>query len=280
MATYAIGDLQGCYDPLIRLLDRVGFSDSDTLWFAGDLVNRGPQSLECLRFVKSLGKRAKVSLGNHDLHLLAIHHGAVPVKRHDTLDEILLASDRDELMHWLQQQKLFVQSKKLGYAMTHAGIPPHWTIKQTKQRAKEVEQVLRSPLAIEFFRNMYGNQPDCWNDQLVGWPRLRTITNYLTRMRFCDPTGRLEFDSKEGLDSQPMGYLPWYIYRKPEALKILFGHWAALGGSVPNADIEALDTGCVWGNSLTAFQLETQKRTSCQCPSQPHLTVKESKIFQ
>ncbi|WP_020681698.1 symmetrical bis(5'-nucleosyl)-tetraphosphatase [Marinobacterium rhizophilum] len=266
MATYAIGDIQGCFDQLMRLLERIGFGDSDQLWLAGDLVNRGPRSLETLRFVRSLGSRARVVLGNHDLHLLAIHYGVTQPRRSDTLGPILEADDRDELMHWLLQQPLLVHDAELDYVMVHAGIPPDWSLKQASQRAREVETVLQGPEAESFFQHMYGNKPDCWSKDLKGWDRLRVITNYLTRMRFCDSKGRLDFAAKGGLDTQPAGFMPWYSHpRKAAEQRIIFGHWAALEGGLRNPQLFSLDTGCVWGNSLTAMRLEDQRYYSCDC---------------
>ncbi len=274
MATYAIGDIQGCYDELSALLTAVDFGPKDQLWIAGDLVNRGPKSLETLRFLKNLGSQVRCALGNHDLHLLAIHYGAVAPKRHDTIQDILNAPDREELMNWLRQQQLLVCDATLGYVMTHAGIPPCWSVQKAQKRAKEVEQVLRSEQAAEYFQNMYGNLPDLWSSKLAGWDRLRTITNYLTRMRFVTEESRLEFAAKGTLESQPMGFYPWFrLPRKDSeesALKILFGHWAALEGVTGIKGIFALDTGCVWGNHLTALRLEDQQRFSV--PAQPGKT--------
>lgn len=268
MATYAIGDIQGCYDELMRLLEQIGYSDSDTLWFAGDLVNRGPASLQTLRFVKSLGARGRTVLGNHDLHLLAVHQGTASSKRKDTLQPILDAPDREELLHWLLQQPLLLDDKALGYVMTHAGIPHIWTLKQARKLAAEVEQVLRGPLAGEYFSHMYGNQPDTWRESEHGWARLRLITNYFTRMRFVTPAGKLDFSANGGLESQPRGYYPWYELERVKPIKrtLLFGHWAALG-STTRSDVIALDTGCVWGNALTALRLEDGQRFSVPCPT-------------
>lgn len=263
MATYAIGDIQGCYDELQKLLDKVQFGPSDQLWVAGDLVNRGPKSLETLRFLKSLGEQAVCVLGNHDLHLLAVHYNAVSVKRSDTLKPILEASDRQELMDWLRQQKLVVTDKEQGFVMVHAGIPPCWSVKQARKRAKEVEQVLQSTLAREFFNHMYGNTPDRWSPELEGWDRLRLITNYLTRMRFCRADSKLDFSTKGTLASQPATYHPWFILPRKKTrdmqYQILFGHWAALEGEAEPEHVFALDTGCVWGNKLTAMRLEDHK---------------------
>lgn len=267
MATYAIGDIQGCYEELMQLLNKINFSDDDRLWFAGDLVNRGPKSLEVIRFVKGLGKRASTVLGNHDLHLLAVYYGMASGKRKDTLSPILDAPDCDELLHWLQHQPLLVDDKQLGYVMTHAGIPHVWTLKQARSYAAEVEQVLRGTLADEYFSHMYGNQPDTWRDSVKGWERLRLITNYLTRMRFISTAGKLDFSANGGLETQPDGYHPWYEVPREKQIKRtqLFGHWAALG-STGKPGVIALDTGCVWGNCLTALRLEDGELFSCDCP--------------
>ncbi|KDE40660.1 Bis(5'-nucleosyl)-tetraphosphatase, symmetrical [Nitrincola lacisaponensis] len=267
MATYAIGDIQGCYDELMQLLDQIGFSDSDHLWFAGDLVNRGRQSVKVLRFVAGLGDRARCVLGNHDLHLLALHFGATRDKRNSTLQQVLQAPDRDELMHWLRFRPLLVEDDALGYVMTHAGIPHIWSLGKARKRAQEVERVLRGKDAREFFNHMYGNKPDIWHNDLEGWARLRLITNYFTRMRFITPNGQLEFHGNGGVETAPAGFFPWYEVRRPSPLprRQLFGHWAALMGHTGQADIQALDTGCVWGYSLSALCLDTQTLTQCSC---------------
>ncbi|MFY0678015.1 MAG: symmetrical bis(5'-nucleosyl)-tetraphosphatase [Neptuniibacter sp.] len=263
MATYAIGDIQGCFDELKQLLELVSFSDDDHLLIAGDLVNRGPNSLETLRYIKNLGDQATVVLGNHDLHLLAVHYGAVAPKRADTVHDIIEAPDRHELMNWLRKQKLMVSCKEHNAVLVHAGIPPCWTIKKARKRAKEVESVLKSTLAREFFHHMYGNKPDKWSAKQEGWDRLRLITNYFTRMRFCTPDGKLDFSAKGTLDSQPPGHQPWFtLPRKDpdeESIQILFGHWAALEGIAEAENVCALDTGCVWGNKLTALRLEDKQ---------------------
>ncbi len=261
MATYAIGDIQGCYAEFTALLEVIKFSSDDRLWVAGDLVNRGPESLATLRHLMSLGKQAKIVLGNHDLHLLAIHYGTTHPRRSDTLEAVLNAPDRSQLMEWLRHQPLVVRDKKLGYAMVHAGIPPKWSLKKALRHAREVEQVLQSTLAREFFRHMYGNKPDRWAESLEGWERLRIITNYFTRMRFCNAKGRLDFSVKGGLDSQPAGFKPWFEHHGKALTKqrILFGHWAALEGEAAHDNVYALDTGCVWGNKLTAMRLEDKQ---------------------
>lgn len=258
MATYAVGDIQGCYAELCELLDRVAFSRTDTLWCCGDLVNRGPASLETLRFIKALGNQAITVLGNHDLHLLAVFHHASRVKRADTLAPVLNAPDCEGLMHWLQQQPLLHTDPDLGFTIVHAGIPPQWSLQDAQRFAREVETTLQSKQAPAYFHAMYGNLPDQWDPALEGTTRLRVITNYLTRMRFCTPEGQLEFASKGGLDTQPKGFLPWYQHphRVSAEHRILFGHWAALEGNITQQNVFALDTGCVWGGKLTALRLE------------------------
>ena len=268
MATYAIGDLQGCLTPLVQLLEQINYHpEQDKLWFAGDLINRGEESLETLRFIKSLGSNATVVLGNHDLHLLAVSHGYGKLKRGDTLAEILTAGDRDDLMDWLRNQPLFHYDEQLNTVMTHAGIPPCWDLKQTQALAQEVEDKLKSDSVDEFFAAMYGNKPDQWSDKLTGLDRLRTITNYLTRMRFCDENSKLDLESKEGINTATKGYAPWFNYltKVPEDCHIVFGHWAALEGKTQKERIHALDTGCVWGGSLTALRLEDRQRFSTPC---------------
>ena len=258
MATYAIGDIQGCFDEFQNLLKLINFGKNDQLWLCGDLVNRGPKSLQTLRFIKELGDQVHCVLGNHDLHLLAVHYDVARKKKGDTLDDILNAPDRKELMYWLQQQPLLHTDPALNFTMVHAGIPPGWTIKSAKKRAQEVESILRSSNAHTFFEHMYGNKPAKWSADLKGWKRLRTITNYLTRMRFCTPKGRLEFASKGGLETQPDGFLPWYkhTHRKTAGENIVFGHWAALQGATDTHKAYALDTGCIWGLQLTALRLD------------------------
>lgn len=268
MATYAIGDLQGCLTPLMTLLDVINYNpQEDQLWFAGDLINRGPESLETLRFIKSLGSNATVILGNHDLHLLAVSRGHGTLKRNDTLIDILSASDRDELMEWLRQQPLCHYDETLNTIMTHAGVPPCWTLEQTQSLAREVEAQLKSTEVDAFLTVMYGNTPKIWEDDLTGMDRLRAITNYLTRMRFCDATSKLDFKSKEGPSTARQGYAPWFSYpsQLPENCHIVFGHWAALEGVTHSDTIHALDTGCVWGGSLTAMRLEDKQLFSTPC---------------
>lgn len=265
MRTFVVGDIQGCYQSLSSLLTKVNFDpESDRLWAVGDLVNRGPQSLEVLRFCHDLGDSFKTVLGNHDLHLLAIARGCAEPRKSDTLDEILNAPDRDHLLDWLQSQPLFFTDDEHQVALVHAGIPPQWSPDDAQQYAGEVATVLRSSEAKRFFSNMYGNQPDLWDDSLEGPDRWRLITNYLTRMRFCSAEGRLELSQKDKPDTAPDGFLPWYNLpgNIRENQRILFGHWASLEGKVNTPQLQALDTGCVWGGSLTALELSEFRRFS------------------
>lgn len=269
MTLYAVGDLQGCLDPLVCLLERVGFSPSrDCLWLAGDLVNRGPQSLEALRYVRDLGSSGLCVLGNHDLHLLAVAHDVERMKRSDTLQPILDAPDRAELMDFLRRQKLVHHDAVRDITLVHAGIPPQWSIRKALKRAAEVEQVLRDDATLRpFLDGMYGNQPARWSRDLHGIDRLRVITNYFTRMRFCTADGTLDLVSKEGLDSAPKGFAPWFAHphRKSRGHRIVFGHWAALEGRCDEPDVHALDTGCVWGNSMTLMNLDSGELHRCDC---------------
>ncbi len=268
MATYAIGDLQGCLTSLMTLLDLIGYnSQDDQLWFTGDLINRGPESLETLRFVKSLGHNATVVLGNHDLHLLAVSRGLGKLKQSDTFIDVLSARDRDELIGWLCHQPLCHYDDSFNTIMTHAGIPPCWTLEQTRQLAKEVETKLKSDDVDAFLVGMYGNTPQPWHNNLVGMERLRAIINYLTRMRFCDAKSNLDLKNKEGSSMAKEGYAPWFVYpsQLPENCHIIFGHWSALEGMTYLDKIHALDTGCVWGGSLTALELEDKQLFSVPC---------------
>jgi|TARA_B110000090_G_C13336279_1_gene429298 bis(5'-nucleosyl)-tetraphosphatase (symmetrical) len=262
MTDYVVGDLQGCLEPLLKLLDRVQFDPTtDRLIATGDLVNRGPQSLETLRFCMGLGSAFKTVLGNHDLHLLAIGHGIRKPTRKDTLDEILSASDRDELLSWLQQQPLLLSIGQ--YTIVHAGIPPNWTISTARALAAEVQEVLRSDQAGSYFQGMYGNQPDSWSDSLTGQQRWRLITNYLTRMRYCSASGQLELEAKTAPDQQSAKlsdkFSPWFSHSSRAAVedKIVFGHWAALEGKPIGRNLFPLDTGYVWGGAMRLMNLST-----------------------
>jgi len=259
VTTWAIGDLQGCYDELRDLLDRVAFDPArDVLWLVGDLVNRGPHSLEVLRFVRSLGAGARTVLGNHDLHLLAIRYGGHTPNRGDTFGDLLAAPDCDELCDWLRHQPFLVSEPDIGYVMAHAGIPHIWSRKQAEAFASEVEAVLRGDGLAEYCKALYGNRPDCWDESLKGMDRWRIITNYFTRMRLIDKKGRLDFAYKGPVAHAPKGWSPWYEQRARKPLKetVLFGHWASLEGHTGRAGIVALDTGCVWGRTLTAMNLD------------------------
>ncbi len=272
MAIYAIGDIQGCFDALQRLLEQIKFSpDSDQLWFTGDLVNRGSKSLETLRFVKQLGKQAITVLGNHDLHLLAIDAGYCKLnKGSDTLLPVLTAPDREELLEWLRYRPLLHLDTGLNTAMIHAGLPPQWDITQAQQRATEVETVLRGKKWRSFFKHMYGNQPEYWSKELQGWDRLRFIVNCFTRLRYCTTKGKIDFREKGKPGTQPPGLLPWFEIpnRKSQDTRIIFGHWSTLG-LWKTDNICAIDTGCLWGGSLTAVQLDGEmKITSIPCPAQ------------
>ncbi len=263
MATYAIGDIQGCFDELICLLDRVDFDAShDQLWLVGDLVNRGPKSLAVLEFIKALGDSAIVVLGNHDLHLLACQY----IKKYspgsnDTFQDVLDSPLVDELSTWLRRRPLIHRDQDLGYTMVHAGLPPQWTPLEAATYATEVETVLRGDDHVEFFAHMYGNAPDRWDTGLGGWERIRLITNFFTRLRYYTADGRMDFKYKGPVGSQPKTLTPWYdLYQFPDASDaIVFGHWSALQLSeteMRDKRIFALDTGAVWGGTLTAMRLE------------------------
>lgn len=263
MARYAIGDVQGCYDPLMRLLDRVQFDDqSDELWFVGDLINRGPQSLEVLRFIHRLKNPAVITLGNHDLHFLASVFAGRPWRgKDDNLAALLTARDAEELGHWLRRQKIIHHCPELGLVLCHAGIAPCWDLNQAKAAGAELEAVLSGDEFKDFLSKMYGNEPHCWSDKLKGYDRLRLITNFFTRMRLCDAKGCLDLGYKGPLASKPANLYPWYEVpvRKKIEEEIIFGHWAALEGRCPDPRIHALDTGCLWGGPLTALRLEDRQ---------------------
>lgn len=266
MSTYAIGDIQGCYGVLRKLLDRCAFDPArDRLWLVGDLVNRGPSSLETLRFVRGLGTAAVTVLGNHDLYLLMVAEGfGKPPKRGDTLDAILQASDRDELLSWLRQQPLcYVEGE---YCMVHAGLLPQWTVTEARSLAAEVETVLAGRDYRQLLGNMWGSEPNFWADDLRGWPRLRVIVNAMTRMRYCTPDGVMEFHAKGELVDAPEGYWPWFDVPGRRSAKhvLVTGHWSALGLKVM-PQLLALDTGCFWGRHLTAVRLEDRAVFQQEC---------------
>jgi bis(5'-nucleosyl)-tetraphosphatase (symmetrical) len=258
----AIGDVQGCAACLRELLGRL--PADEPLWFAGDLVNRGPSSLETLRIVRALGQRATCVLGNHDLHLLAVHAGIRPAHESDTLDDILTAPDRAELIDWIRTRPLAVAGD--GHLMVHAGVFPQWGVDDVLEHAAEVQRVLGGPDWIDFLREMYGNTPARWDDALTGADRLRSIVNALTRMRLLTPDGSQDFRHKGPPDKAPEGYRPWFDWpgRRTADVTMVVGHWSALG-FVDRPDLLALDTGCVWGGELTAVRLRDRDRTQVAC---------------
>lgn len=262
MAIYAIGDIQGCHDELARLLEVVRFDPAaDEAWFVGDLVNRGPRSLETLRLVKSLGRAAVVTLGNHDMHLLAYAAGTSTRRPEPTLRPILEAPDRAELTAWLRTRPLLHYRPDLNTLMVHAGIAPEWDPLLAVKLAREVEAVLRGEGCAAFLAQMYGNQPDRWSPRLAGTERLRYILNCLTRVRYVRGDGALDFEENGAPGSQPAGLVPWFEVpgRAAQAVRIVFGHWSSLG-LLQRANLLGLDTGCVWGRALTAVRLDGPAR--------------------
>ena len=268
MATYAIGDIQGCYSELVQMLELVAFDKKkDQLWLVGDLVNRGADSLSVLRLIKSMGNSAITVLGNHDLHLLAVAAGVAELHHGDTLDEILAAPDRDDLLTWLRHQRmLHVQDH---YVLLHAGLLPEWSVPQALALAQEVENALRGADYITFLEKMYGNTPPQWKDTLTGYSRLRVITNALTRMRICTPQGEMQFKFKGEVADVPEGYLPWFevTQRASAEATVVLGHWSALG-LIVKPNVIALDTGCLWGGALTAIRLQDRKLFQVKCSKQ------------
>ena len=265
---YAVGDIQGCAPSLKALVKKL--PKTSKMIFLGDLVNRGPDSLGALRQLKDLQEsgRAECILGNHDLHLLAIDAGIRKTRGLDTVEPILKAPDRKELISWIRKRPLALSNGKV--LTVHAGVLPQWDLQQTIECAQEVEKALRSKSYKEFLANMYGNSPNRWSNSLKGYERLRVITNALTRMRFCTPKGQMEFESKEGLEDGPRGYIPWFTApkRKTQDTVIYFGHWSTLG-LMRQYNVVGLDTGCVWGGKLTAMEI-----------SNTHKDMKQSKIIQ
>ena len=259
MSTYAIGDVQGCFDELQQLLTELHYQPADRLWFVGDLVNRGPKSLEVLRFVKELGNRSVVVLGNHDLHLVTQHEGFERPRKDDTFQDVLKAADAKALIDWLRTRP--IMHVEGDWAMVHAGLLPQWTIEKSLSLGKEVERALAGPDYRAFLKNMYGSQPDEWKDSLTGWDRLRVIVNAMTRLRFCTADGKMEFHAKG--KTPPPGYVAWYELRKDKEA-IACGHWSALG--LKRTDkLAALDSGCVWGGKLSALRLEDRRLFAVPC---------------
>ncbi len=262
MATYFVGDLQGCYDEFQLLLSKVNFDSSqDKLYLVGDLVARGDKSLDCLRFIKSLGKQAQTVLGNHDLHLLSTAMGLKKIKPRDHIDAIFNAPDCADLVDWLRQQPLLIYLPEKNILMSHAGISPDWDLRTTLACAKEVEAVLRSANFTTLLENMYSEQPDHWSSNLTCWARLRYIINVFTRMRYCYSDHRLEFKCKLPIEQAPHHLIPWFELTNPlyQEKNILFGHWASLVGYSMPQNIYALDTGCVWGRHLTILRWEDKQ---------------------
>ncbi len=266
MPTYAIGDIQGCRDSLESLLERIRFDPAvDRLWFVGDLVNRGPDSLGVLRLIRDLGEAAVCVLGNHDLHLLALAEGLGRVHKGDTLDAVLAAPDRDALLQWLRHRRLAWLED--GFLLIHAGVLPGWTATDAMARAAEAEAALRGPDYRVFFERMYGNAPVAWTPDLQGYERLRVIVNAFTRLRYCSATGEMEFHHKCAPGSQPAGWLPWFAVpgRASADTTCVIGHWSTLG-LINRPGLIALDTGCLWGGSLTAVRLEDRQAFAVDCP--------------
>lgn len=269
MAVYAIGDLQGCLSSFLELLDKLAIGASDKIWLTGDLVNRGPQSLETLRTVKGLGEQVISVLGNHDLHLLALAAGRFTNKPNPTLQPILHANDRDELLDWLRHRPLFHVDDRLGWAMVHAGIHPRWNISTAAALARETEAIFQGADYQSALQHMYGNHPDNWDDALTGEDRLRFVINAFTRMRFCFADGQIDFLHKGAPGSQGDLLMPWFDVpgRLKLTHKLVFGHWSALGlGGA--SDCVAIDTGCLWGGTLTAIRLDAEDSppVSVECP--------------
>lgn len=267
MATYAIGDVQGCHDELCTLLDLIRFDPAeDRLCFAGDLVNRGPKSLEVLRLVEGLGDHALNVLGNHDLHLIAAAEH-VRVRKGDTLDEILEAEDRDPLLEWLRACPVLYHDPDLDFYLVHAGLVPQWSVEDALRLAGELADCLRGPGLTDYLAGMYGNQPDLWRENLEGQDRLHILTNVFTRLRFCRGDGSLDLDEKGVPGTQPAGLYPWYAHpdRRSRGARIVFGHWAALEMSEAEENehgVYHIDQGCVWGGALTALRLDDMRRFS------------------
>lgn len=261
MSTYAIGDVQGCAKTFSTLLETLQFNPSkDRLWLAGDLVNRGPNSLSVLRYIYDNRAAIDIVLGNHDLHLLAVASGAVESRPDDTIDDILNASDKEKLLHWLRQQPLF--HKKEGYAMVHAGLLPSWDLSTVQRLSAEIETILKSDSYAELFLNMKGNEPARWNDNLTSWSRYRFIINALTRMRSCITADEIDLTYKGLYENIPRNSHAWFdlpMKMSPE-ITLIFGHWSALG-LYQKANVICLDSGCIWGGPLTAYCLETQQIT-------------------
>lgn len=267
MAVYAVGDIQGCYQPLRRLLDKLRFDPGqDRLWVAGDMVNRGPDSLATLRFLKSLGPACLAILGNHDLHLLAVDAEIRRLKKNDTLKSVLLAPDREALIHWLRHRPFMHHCKSRNITMVHAGIPPIWTLNQARIYARKLEEGLQGDSYHKLLKTLFKTQKSQgWEEALTRKKKLRLAATYFTRMRFCDEQGRMDLKNKSATPGK--GFAPWFTYRHAPMYgdSIIFGHWAALEGKTGVPHVHGLDTGCVWGKALTALNLDTLERTCVDC---------------
>lgn len=266
MATYAIGDLQGCYDPLRRLLDTLKFDPAhDQVWFAGDLINRGPKSLQTLRFIISLGDSARSVLGNHECHFLAVAYGHKKPHKADTFKQLLAAEDAKYLVDWVRSQPFMYEDETLGYSMIHAGLPPQWSLAEARQYARELEATFQSDNIDQFLASMYGDQPDRWDANLTGNERLRFVINCFTRLRYCDEQGRLHLKEKGAIGTQAEGLLPWFEAPNRKTLndRLLFGHWSTLGLHKKNNAI-CLDSGCLWGGKLSAIKLDGSEQIISQ----------------
>jgi len=262
MATYAIGDIQGCYQSFRKLLKKIQFDpQKDQLWLTGDMINRGPNSLATMEFILKYQSSIRCVLGNHDLHFLAVANHCQNASEKDTFTDILNSNMRDEIIYWLSKQPLVIYDKNLNTLMVHAGLPFYWSEKRALKFSKEVSLVLQSPAAYQYYVSMYGNTPDTWSRSHKGIDRLRFITNAFTRMRYCHLDGRLELKVKSALNKRPKHLIPWFELENTRYKgNIVFGHWASLQGYSPYPNIHALDTGCVWGGKLTAMRLEDKKR--------------------
>lgn len=261
MATYVIGDIHGCYQQLLLLLDTIKFdSKKDLLWFTGDLINGGPQPAEVIRFIKSLGDKQVCVLGNHDLVLLGVAAGmmAAPHDREIGFEPVFEAADCDDLISWLRLRPVIHYDAKFNVLLVHAGVLPKWSLQEIQGYAREIENILRGEHATELYSEMYGNLPDTWSNTLTSWERIRFLINCFTRMRFCTPDGTLDLIAKGNVNHAPDGFKPWFEIPtiRDTNLKVLFGHWAALMGHTGVDNAIALDTGCVWGHSLTALRLD------------------------
>ncbi|MFT7246524.1 MAG: bis(5'-nucleosyl)-tetraphosphatase (symmetrical) [Candidatus Azotimanducaceae bacterium] len=257
MSTYVVGDIQGCYQELIALLKSVEFDKSvDHLWVTGDMINRGPNNIETINFLRQL-PNVQIVLGNHDLHFLAVALTARTPSRSDTFQDLLESDELPEVINWMRHQPLAFYSDEFDALMVHAGIPSNWSISEALEYAAEVEAVLQDERHQGYFELMYGDKPDVFSKSLKGIDRWRVITNYLTRLRFCSSNSAMEFATKS--DVAPTGYAPWFTYPRQDSTRVLFGHWASIEGKTSSSQFVALDTGCVWGHSLSALRMEDNK---------------------